>query len=563
MILKNGIVERNFMGSSVSFFIHSLISSEDSSILVFHSRNRKRRAFFRRTLYMKYAKTLSASLVGGFQIETTGVEVSIRQGLPTFRISGLHQPNTRETGERILSALRSSGIYVPHMTIMANLSPVDVKKRGGQFDLPLAVSILMALGDLDLSRVHPDITGQNTLFLGELSLSGEILETPLLLPYLLHARSIGIENVVVPKKNVRQAEFIKELNVFGIDHLRELLASPLSPTPVGSLSLEPGVQESRLDFLHLSLRVKRAIAASVGGWHHLLLIGPPGTGKSSLTREMSAMLPPPEETEMMEILNIQNLLEGKLPENHTLVYRPFRMPHHSITSRAMIGGGSPVEPGEVTRAHNGMLILDEYPEFSRNALQALREPMQEKEVLISRGGESIALPARFLLVATANPCPCGNLKSNVARCICSPAAIRNYRNRLMGPLRDRIEMEVPVLKEDQPDKTYGMREMIRDINRIRKKQETRYSNTEYHNNSDVRIEDLDRFIPFTDDAEREYQKIKEDGRISFRAMMGIRRLARTFADLDGADDIIAVHLQEASSYRNLEDYWRDPMEDIP
>ncbi len=510
----------------------------------------------------RYASLPAIYVPGAYRSLPVIVESILRKGLPIFRIGGLIYGQLQDTTERIKSALQACEKRLPCLSFVVNLAPVDVKKRGAYLDLSIAVCILRALQEKNsrdsLLSSPPD---QKTLYLGELSLSGAVREIPNLLAILWEARRHNFQRIVLPESQKHLASIVPDLQFFPISHISELKKSGRQ-----SCSSRPKIEivatkpPSSLHLLDLSPHAQKALALSAAGWHSLLLIGPPGCGKSTIAKEIAALLPEPGSQEALEILvGQQDAIPQQKEKGEAMlsIARPIRNPHHSSSRRALVGGGSPILPGEVTHAHNGLLILDELGEFSRETLQALREPLQERCIHLSKGADSAWLPARFLLCATSNPCPCGDLANRFVRCACSDFTLKNYLSRFMGALRDRIDIEVEVNRgDDRQAERYSPDEIHKMIENARLLQERRFHKSGLQFNGDVKMEDVENYMPLKmAESRTEWVEIINCRWLSHRALAGIRRLARTIADLDKSEEIRPADLLEATAYRCLDSFW--------
>jgi len=506
-----------------------------------------------------YSSLRSILIEGPFQRHIITVETAIRRGIPSFTISGIAAGHGREIAERIRSALHSCGYPLPYSAISVNLAPVDLRKKGAGLDLPIALSVLLAADPEKRRSFESRFDLSHTLFLGELSLSGELREFSDPIGCIEAAREGDIHSIYLPcSENFAYPDFT--LKIFRIASLLELIEERRTISEIKPVSLATAEnRKSQIDELKLPLHVRRAIMISAAGRHSILFLGPAGSGKTSSAREIVSLLPQPQQTELIEIFNVRHKFD-KNASYADPVERPVRMPHHTSTPVALVGGGLPVSPGEATRAHRGVLILDELAEFSRASLQALREPLETGSVHIARGREWVVLPANFLLVATSNPCPCGNHGSRYKSCLCSLDSVRNYQKRIEGPLRDRIELQLYLDYEDETADGCGMTtiKMERMIALARKRQTERFEETKYVYNSEIKKGDLERFCPLPERNDTETLLIHS--RLSHRALDSVRRVARTIADLDGSDGILDEHYLEALSFRitDIDSCQREP-----
>ena len=551
------------------------------------------------------------------------VEARLQRGLPKAQINGLSLARSQSTMDRIRNALHASEIQLPYMGLSVSLAPADVKKWGAYFDFSIAISIILALspGISKKSLLNQVLLDhKKTLFLGELSLSGDLRPVPYLYSFLCTAEKQGFQRVLLPVEQYSLAKLVDGLDVVPVAHLRDVL-SPRYTRGVESKPRSSSVQiqykrtDPSLSHLKLSEKVIRGLALAATGWHSLLLLGPPGSGKTSLAQALVKLLPVPNSEETLDILRLKSDLSEffKGPEQtppslsvdnssakcglqdtepiHIELSRPMRSPHHSVTRRALIGGGTPIEEGELTRAHRGVLLLDELGEFSRESLQSLREAMEARQVHLSRSGFYATLPAHFLLCATSNPCPCGDLQRRYVSCRCSDATLQNYTNKFMGALRDRIDIEIWVdrkdtLALDSRDTQIGkgsihkMKAQAKNrgvsameqiqvqaaADRIIKiqgaiegayeMQRQRFAKSRWNFNSDIAAKDIETYIPLkSKKAQFAWREIESSPKISYRALAGVRRLARSLADLDGSENIREEDLFEAVSYRCLESIW--------
>lgn len=506
-----------------------------------------------------FAKALSGAVVG---IEASLIEVQcdITPGLPAFTIVGLPEKEVQESRERIRSAIKNSGFEFPSRRITANLAPADLRKEGVGLDLPLALSILKATGQLSGDRL------ERHLLLGELSLDGELRPVKGVLPIALSARASGIEGLLVPEGNAQEAAVVNKLNVHPLRTLTEAIRFVN-----GELQIEPFVWDHRryfdqdrcysvdLNEIRGQEQAKRALEVAAAGGHNLLLLGPPGSGKSMLAKRLPTILPPLTFEEAIEVTKIYSIMGLLSREQPIVKERQFRSPHHTISYAGMVGGGHGTpRPGEISLAHHGVLFLDELPEFERTVLETLRQPLEDRQITISRAATAITFPANFTLVVAMNPCPCGHLGDPAIRCRCSPVDIRRYRKRISGPFLDRIDLfvEVPRLtKEELMGKPTGepslaIRERVAQACRL---QRERFAGSTIFTNAQMGIREIRRYCTLTDEGKSLLESAIDRLNLSARAYGRVLKVARTIADLAGSTLIQAAHVAEAVQYRSSEE----------
>ena len=478
------------------------------------------------------------------------VECDLSGGLPAFDLVGLPDAAVKEAKERVRAAIRNAGFRFPVSRITVNLSPADRKKAGTVYDLPILLGILSASGELDA-----DLTG--CAFVGEVGLTGQVREVSGILPMALAARALGWRRIYVPAGNASEATLAGDIEVYPVESLPQLVAhltgeapiAPAKPWTSGEQTLPP------LDFADVKGQdhAKRALEIAAAGGHHILMVGPPGSGKSMLSQRLPSILPEMTREEALEATKIWSV-QGLIDREHPLLTRrPFRSPHHTVSAAALAGGGSNPRPGEISLAHNGVLFLDELPEFRRDTLEVLRQPLEDGEVQISRVAGTMRYPARFQLVCAMNPCPCGWYGHPSGRCTCSEQAIQRYLSRLSGPLLDRIDLqvEVPALNFDELRQTApaeSSADIRARVTAARNRQLARGVDCNAHLDSKA----LRRFCALDGAGEQLMKTAYDTMALSARSYDRILRVARTIADLDGSEKIEAPHLAEAISYRTTD-----------
>lgn len=503
-------------------------------------------------------KTYSAA-VNGLDVTTVTVEVNIVPGV-MYRMTGLGDMAVREGRDRIASAVQFNGYKFPHGDITINLAPADLRKEGSSFDLPLAIGILAASG-----AIVSDVLDQ-FMMVGELGLDGKLQPIKGALPIAIKARKEKLRGLIVPKQNEREAAVVNNLEVYGMENILDVIklltgASVFEPTIVDTRR-EFYEQQYQYDLDFADVRgqenVKRALEVAAAGGHNLIMVGPPGSGKSMMAKRLPSILPPLSLAESLETTQIHSVA-GKLGKGMSLIsQRPFRSPHHTISQVALVGGGMNPQPGEISLAHNGVLFADELPEFNKATLEVLRQPLEDRKITIARSKYTIEYPCSFMFVASMNPCPCGYFNDPTHHCVCTPGQIQRYMNKISGPLLDRIDIQVEItpvpfkdISKAQPGEPSSA---IRDrVIKARHRQEERFKDVPgVYCNAQMTERMIHQYSEPDEAGINLLRMAMERLNLSARAYNRILKVARTIADLEGSENVQSNHLAEAISYRNLD-----------
>ena len=504
---------------------------------------------------------VTTSIIQGIKSIPVYVEADVSDGMPLFEMVGSLSPEVKESKERVRTALKNTGYILPPKRITINFIPANIRKTGSGFDLPVVAAVLCAIG------IVPEEALKDTMVVGEISLSGEVKPVNGILPMVAEAKERGVTRCIVPAENQTEAQLVKEIEIFAVQSIAEMIhilnGGTYIEKEIGKVVAKTA---QMLDFSDIQGQyfVKRACEVAVSGMHNLLMIGPPGAGKTMTAMRIPTILPPLDEKEQMELSKIYSVSGQFQLREQLMEERPFRCPHHTITMQGLVGGGLIPKPGEISLAHKGVLFLDELPEFKQNTIEILRQPMEEKEVRLVRVNGTYEYPADFILVAAMNPCKCGYYP-DMQKCRCTAASIERYINRISQPLLDRIDIcvETPQIKFEELNGTKKeecsdtIRARVIEVHAIQKK---RYQKEDFQFNSQIPAARIAEYCALSKDQEKYMKKIYKQLNLTARSYHKILKVARTLADMDGSENILDAHLNEAVCYRNIDKrFWRDSL----
>lgn len=512
---------------------------------------------------LSIVKSMALQGLDGYLVS---VQVDISEGMPNFEMVGLPDASVKESKERVRTAIKNSGIKLLSRKLVVNLAPANTRKEGSKFDLPIAIGILISSEKIPKNKNVEQFL-KETIFIGELSLDGKVEKTNGILPICIEAKKLGIKRIVLSKQNAKEASIVEGLEILAIQELKEIIEYLNGENYIQKQKNQKfnSINQENYEFDFSEVKgqetVKRALEISAAGGHNCLLIGAPGSGKTMLAQRLPSILPNLSFEESLEVTKIHSI-SGILAEEEPLITtRPFRSPHHTITSASLVGGGKNPKPGEISLAHSGVLFLDELPEFNQKILELLRGPLEDKKITISRLNMAVTYPCNFIFIASMNPCPCGNYGSQEKECTCKPQQIKKYLNKISGPLLDRIDLHIEVegvkyKKLESSKKEESSKEIRNRVNLARKIQLERYKTDNIYSNSELTPKLMEKYCKIDAKGKEILEKAFENLKLSARAYTRILKVSRTIADLENSKNIQAKHIIETIQYRSLDrKYW--------